>query len=347
MINYLFYYHPPGKSEFKILKLIKDILPTRIDFIRKKEEDIKNLINEKFNEIETFIIDFNKIWSCIPLKKKGNTYTGTSKYLDILDNIFSETPVNYNFLINQALETIRIIKYETPKYNIRNNVDFIYKIIQLNFLILFFKKLNLIGGKSMKENKKAIQINELIPKEINEYWNTLEIYNNSAIKGLFLLGYLIGEIGSKQQSKDLKNKPILNKLNFQGMGTDKLMRLTSNVLEKLRQNDILRYNEDTYTASKLLLDNNISTWKLSIQENVFYVLSGYAFSNYLLRKKSKDYYFNLRKEKIELINKVKAKGNGADDFDDLLTKAKVKADNHQYSEAKNILKQIKINTEKN
>jgi hypothetical protein len=44
----------------------------------------------------------------------------------------------------------------------------------------------------MEENKGSIQINELIPKEINEYWSNIEIYNDNPKKGLFLLGYLIG-----------------------------------------------------------------------------------------------------------------------------------------------------------
>lgn len=347
IINYLFFYHPPGKSEFKILKLIKDIPPTRIDFIRKKEEEISNLLDDDFMGNNTFKIDLGRIWGCIPLKLKDRKYIGTSKYLDALDNVFSGTPVNYNFLINQAIETIKIIKYETPKYNIWEKQDFTYKIIQLNFLILFFKKLNLLGGTFMEENKENIQINDLIPKEINEYWSKIEIYNDNPKKGLFLLGYLIGEIASKQQSKDMKNRPILNKINFQGMGTEKLIRLSSDVLEKLRQNNILEYNNNTFSASHMLIEENISTWKLSNQENVFYILSGYAFSNYLVRKRSKEKYFNERKEIIKLVEKAKNEVQNVEEFEELLNQAKGKADSYKYSEAKNILKQIKINKEEN
>ena len=158
------------------------------------------------------------------------------------------------------------------------------------------------------QNKGNIQINELIPKEIHKYWNNIEIYDDNPKKGLFLLGYLIGEIASKQQSKDMKNRPILNKINFQGMGTEKLIRLSSDVLEKLRQNNILEYNGNTFSASHMLIEKNIAAWKLSNQENVFYILSGYAFSNYLIRKRSKDNYFIELKEKMELIEKTKSEG---------------------------------------
>jgi len=354
IINYLFY--QKNKSEFKVLKLIKDIPPTRIDFIRKIEEDISNLIEDKFDDpFNKFKIDFKKIWGCIPIKKKGNTYIGTSKYLDILDNIFSGTPVNYDFLINQAIETIKIIKYETPKFNIRipkkNDKDykyyFINKIIQLNFLILFFKKLKLLGETFMEKNKGNIQINELIPKEINEYWNNIGIYNDNPKKGLFLLGYLIGEIGSKQKVKEMKNKPILNKINFQGMGTEKLIRLSSDVLEKLRQNSILEYNDNTFSASHMLIEENICTWKLSNQENVFYILSGYAFSNYLIRKRSKDNYYNELKEKMELIKTMKNENQNVEELEELLKSAKEEAENYKYSNARKILNKIKINKEEN
>jgi len=346
IINYLFY--QKNKSEFKVLKLIKDIPPTRIDFIRKTEEDIYNLIEEKFDDpFNKFKIDLNKIWGCIPLKMQDRKYIGTSKYLDILDNIFSGTPVNYNFLINQLMKTIKIIKYETPKYNIWEKQDFTYKIIQLNFLILFFKKLNLAGGKSMEENKQDIQINELIPKEISKYWSNIEIFDDNLKKGLFLLGYLIGEIANNQQSKDMKNKPILNKINFQGMGTEKLIRLSSDVLEKLRQNNILEYNDNTFSASHMLIEENISTWKLSNQENVFYVLSGYAFSNYLVRKRSKEKYFKELNEKMELIDKAKNENQNVEEPKKLLENAKEQADSHKYSEARKILKSIKIKMEGN
>jgi len=200
----------------------------------------------------------------------------------------------------------------------------------------------------MEENKGNIQINELIPKEINEYWSNIEIYDDNSKKGLFLLGYLIGKIANNQQSKkDMRNRPILNKINFQGMGTEKLIRLSSDVLEKLRQNDILRYSEDSYSASHILLEENINNWKLSNQENVFYVLSGYAFSDYLVKQRSKDKYFNELKDKLKLIEKAKSESKDTEDLEKLLETAKKEADSYKYSKARDILKSIKINKEEN
>lgn len=283
IINYLFYHHPKGSSEFKILKLIKDVPPSRLDLIRQIEEDIFNLVYTKYEGNNNFNIYLEKIWYSIPIKKerKGG-YSGVSRYLDLIDDIFSNKNVDYNFLINQFTEVIRIIKFEREGYNIWINEDFNAKILQLNFLLLFFKKLGIIRGSNMSEMSKITinGIEYIFPKEIFEYWKDIEIYEDDCKKALFMLGYLIGEIGYAQSDSGHKKKPILNKINFQGMGKEKIIRLTDDVLEKLRQYDILQYNETTYSTLKLIIDRYIAKWNLSNQENVFYTLSGYAFSNY-------------------------------------------------------------------
>jgi len=281
IINYLFY--QKSKSEFKILKLIKDVPPSRLDFIRRKEEEIINLVNDNYGGNQNLKIDLNRIWGCISIKKgEKGSYSGFSRYLDILDVVFSDKKVDYNFLINQFTEVIRIIKFERKGYNIWTKQNFTNKVLQLNFLLLFFRKLDVLGDLDMNEisNINVEDVESLLPKEILDYWKDLTVYSDDRKRALFLLGYLVGEIGSAQSSTEHKKKPILNKINFQGMGTDKLMMLTNDVLEKLRQYGRLQYNENIYSALKLLMEGNITQWTLSNQENLFYVLSGYAFSNY-------------------------------------------------------------------
>lgn len=298
ILNYLIYHHPPGSNEFKILKLIKDVPPSRLDFIRRIEEDIFNLVHNKYEGNNNFNTYLEKIWYSIPIKKeKKGSYSGVSRYLDLIGDIFSNTNLDYNFLINQFTEVIRIIKFEREGYNIWINEDFNTKILQLNFQLLFFKKLGIMRGSNMSEtNKITISgIEYMFPKEILEYWKDMEIYEDNCKKALFMLGYLIGEIGYVQSDSGHKKKPILNKINFQGMGKEKIIRLIDDVLEKLRQYDILQYNETTYSTLKLIVDRYIAKWNLSNQENVFYTLSGYAFSNYSGIKR----YMNSIKEGIK------------------------------------------------
>jgi len=337
LINYLFY--TKSKSEFKILKLIKDIPPTRLTYIRKIEEDISNLVDKKFDAKKDFKISLNKLWGNIPVKK--NNSHGYSKFLGIVDGIFSNINVNYNFLINQFTEVIKIIKFKNENYNIYHKTDIVNKVIQQNFIILFFKKLGILGGINMSENMNITENEKLLlPKNILDYFTDLKIYIDRQKQALFLIGYLIGEIGSNQsQTSDTKKKPILNKINFQGMDYKKLMRLTNEIFEKLDQYKILSFNENIFSAAKRLLESN-AQWQLSNQENVFYVLSGYAYSNYIGRKRSKDNY-NEKLEKAEKrITEKNEQGKDTAEDKENLVKAKNIAKENKFSEASKILVKI-------
>jgi len=351
IINFLFYYHPGGSSEFKILKLIKDVPPSRLDFIRDKKEDISNLVDKNYGGERDFKIDLEQIWFCVPIKKgEKRSYSGFSRYLDIIDAILSNIIIDYNFLIDQFTEVIRIIKFKRKGYNIWSRQDFINKILQLNFLLLFFKKLNILGGLNMNgiSNANVKGIGDLLPEEILGYWRDMEIYSDECRKVLFLIGYLVGVIGNAQSAKDIKNKPILNKINFQGMGAEKLVRLANDVLEKLRQYDKLQYNENIYTALKLLMDGDIIQWRLSNQENVFYVLSGYAFSNYSGWQRYVNGIEEKMKQKDNEIQEAKISGKNLTEQELLLNEAKklFYGEGKDYKRINEILKNIKkINKE--
>ena len=132
------------------------------------------------------------------------------------------------------------------------------------------------------------------------------------------------------------------------MDAEKLIRLTNDILEKLRQNksvggtSLLEYNESTYSVLKLLMDSNIAKWNLSNQEGVFYTLSGYAFSNYLVRKRSRDNYNDEYDKKYKYVEKAKEDGKNTEEEDSLLKGAQELAQKYKYSEARKILDKIKI-----
>ena len=352
VINYLFYHSPSGSNEFKALKLIKDVPPSRLSFIRRCEEEIMSLVNNNFEDNSQLIIDLNKLWSCIPSKEVRNNqkivekYIGTSRYLELLDSIFSGNAVNVQFLISQISEAIRILKFERDGYNIKLSDNFTLKVLQLNFLLLFFKKLNLIEGLKMASIPKIdiSLIQDMIPEQILDYWDNLEIYEDNQRKALFLLGYMIGEVGISQSSKEIKNKPILNKINFQGMSIEKLIRLSNEIPEKLRQYGKLSYNENINTIFRILFESNIKNWKLSNQENVFYVLSGYSYSNYVSWIRYKKSTEELLLTKSEIIETLKNDQVNTEIYEKLLTEAKslTYGERKDFRKARELLTQISI-----
>ncbi len=270
IINYLFY--RKGKSDFKVLKLIKDVPPSRLNIINNKELEINQLVKENYNDNKTFKVDLRSIYSTIPISNNDVAY---SKFLEILDSVFSDRKIDYSFLTEQFAEVIRIIHFGRIGYNISHKNSLEFKIIQLNFALLFFKKLNLLRGLKMNESKGNIAV----PEEITKFWNDIGTYDDPR-KALFLLGYIVGNVGNKQFTSGHKTKPILNKINFQGMNIQTIIHLTNDIFEKLTQYKILGYNEILFHQYKRLIDTYSSDWPLNNQENVFYILSGYSFSTY-------------------------------------------------------------------
>jgi len=288
-INYLFYYS--SKNEFKVLKLIKDVPETRVTKILRTQNAIRDLVREKYANIAWYYIDFENIWHNFPVKeeKSGEYKEGLNLYFDILDAVFSGKPLRAQLITDAAVETARIIRFKRPGYNVSLNGDnvpperidaeLVHKMMRTNFLLLFLRKLQVILPKNQRMSIMK-KIKHLIPDDIFRFWDDIPAYDDDAKRGLFLLGYLIGEIGNKQYQTNKKSKPILDKINFQGMGLSQVKRLVPDVFEKLKQYDILRFNEGTFSAAKFLIDESLSDWPLSNQDNVFYLLSGYAYSNF-------------------------------------------------------------------
>lgn len=138
-----------------------------------------------------------------------------------------------------------------------------------------------------------------IPADIKKFWENIGIYDNPR-KTLFLLGYLVGNIGNSQYRSGHKTKPILNKINFQGMTIQSILRLTNEVFEKMIQYKILKYNESVFHQYKIMIDTYSQNWSLTNQENVFYILSGYSFATYKA----------ISKGEIDGQNQIKTVNNG-------------------------------------
>jgi CRISPR-associated protein Csh1 len=133
--------------------------------------------------------------------------------------------------------------------------------------------LNILEG----GNKMDVNINKL-PDNIKNYLNELNF--NKKQTSLFLLGTLIGDIGSRQIKYG--NKPVLNKINFQGMGIDRIMILFNEIYEKLIQEKMLNTEKETiYSIAHGIFDREKNNWDLKPHENVYYCLAGYSYKTYV------------------------------------------------------------------
>ena len=127
------------------------------------------------------------------------------------------------------------------------------------------------------------------------------------------------------------------------MGIDKVRRVLNEIPDKLRQCNILQYNEIIHSACHLLMDNYIKKWELSNEENVFYTLSGYAFSDYARWQRYKRGTEEKIKQTENDIQKAEEAGKDMSQQKTQLNEAKKLIAESEYNKTNEILKQIKIN----
>lgn len=285
-IDLLFY--KPSKEAFKIKEYIKDVHLKRVEKIRNSIREVENLGKEIFGEKESWFLGLEDIYYLIPIRK-GKTIE-YKKLLDLYEDIFLGYKIDKRILIKYFVNLARTYIFENfSQYNIKMtkniDIDMSLSILKTNLFLKLLEKLNLIeGGGNMYES-----LEEFLDKDIQEYLSKMHYGEEET--ALFLLGYLIGEIGYEQiKSSDNLNakKPILNKVNFNGISPKNLITLTNEIFEKLDQYRIRGYNEKIFSAMKTLMDKHIKSWQLNDSENVYYILSGYAFNTYKRIKNKKE-----------------------------------------------------------
>ncbi len=137
---------------------------------------------------------------------------------------------------------------------------------QMAAFLVFLARLGLVEVESM-ETVEAGSYTEAIK----------ELGLGSQGAALFLLGVLLARVASEQYKKS-KAKPVLEKVGYQGMPLEKVERFAIELFEKLAEYRRLDANSEVVfaTASELLTKEK-NRWRLSDEENAFYILLGYGY----------------------------------------------------------------------
>ncbi|MBD3184933.1 TIGR02556 family CRISPR-associated protein [Candidatus Poribacteria bacterium] len=272
-LNFLFYQE--NNSEFRILRCVKDVNPIRLRTLTKTTNDIGIIGKKLLRESNSWNIDLGKIYFLTPIRISKGAPKAYKDLLVLYSNILSGGEVSYYSMIRQFTELIRIYKFEKFSiFNINTEGNPLWEmsmaVMECNLFMLYLRKLELLkGGKYMSEvDLKSIGLDD---DRMQEF--VTEMGYDDTRTAMFLMGNLIREIGYRQGGKE----PILEKLNYQGIDARRLLRLTNEIFEKLKQYKVLKYNKSIFSAFKRLLDLYINDWPLDDQENVFYILSGYSY----------------------------------------------------------------------
>lgn len=273
VFNLLFYQR--NKAELKVLKMVKDVPPTRFREIALAFLNVNMASNEAFPAIGSQLaLDLNRMYYLIPLQQ-GQNKQEYQKFLAFIEAVFDSRRISPAFLVKQYLELFKIYAFNKRNFNVNpgdakyGDVELAKAGLKVSYLNCFLKKVGVI------EMTDPIHV-EGLRQEEDQFIKTMGY--NSQQASLFILGYLVAEVANAQYNSNLNSKPVLNKVAYQGMSIRRVVALANEVFDKLRQYKKLNVsNEKVLAVMRQLMDREMGNWSLSDKENVFYLLSGYSY----------------------------------------------------------------------
>jgi CRISPR-associated protein Csh1 len=279
LLNFLFY--QKSQSELRIHALVRDVAPSWISHLMKEAHRLANRARELFGK-DRWHLDLTAIYRLIPLRSgQSEEY---KKLLHIYQSLLARRPLLYNSLIREFITLAAI--YLTGNFKGTSilqpergyeELNLARRLLQANLFLTFLQRVKLLkGGSLMSAAAEKMRGREYLKEEMQLYLQ--EMGYGEPHTALFLLGYLLHQVGRSQRIGGYEHKPVLDKVNYSGMNWPRVIRLSNLLVDQLRQHGIFIYNERIYAAAKELLDAHAASWPLSPEENVFYILSGYAWA---------------------------------------------------------------------
>jgi CRISPR-associated protein Csh1 len=279
-LNFITFITDGGKG-FKIISQIKDVPFFRFNRVI----NVLQHTGEKFNKYlhSKFAFNLNSVYNLIPVRKiKGE---GLNKAFLIIRDILENRKISTSDLLESFSELIQVHYYDRYKFYSKyirkfgkNNFDFAIHFSVFSYFVLFnaLIELGLLEKHNFNnnlENKMSEETKKSFGEKIEEFFETMKY--SQPQKALFYLGRMLNTIAFEQTQKQHLKKPILNKLNFNGMDKNEIIRLHSDLFEKARQYGIVDKVEFDNGKFTSLFD--VNSWKLPPQETLFFILAGYSF----------------------------------------------------------------------
>jgi len=243
--------------------------------------------NNRYGSLRVF--NFQTIYGLIPVRKDKEK---KNKALALAKAILERRPITKDILFEYFCELMQCHYY--GRYTAYKNIQdysnkgsrkpdqyFIWacrdSVFQYLAFIQVLKRLKLIN---MEPN--------LDQKEKSSYREDLELFLTSmeytdAQRAMFFLGRMLNAVTYLQKEK---KKTALEKVDFNGMDLDDIVRLRTALLEKANQyKDIKSVLFHDASFSQFF---DFNSWKMPPQEAVFFLLSGYSYGLVKKEKSASD-----------------------------------------------------------
>jgi len=266
-------YESDGNS-FKIISEIRDVNNKWLEEII----NVFTITGVKFRQYISSINRFNlkTVYGIIPVRKKDKSKINPA--LLLFKDILKQRKIKKERLFFHFKELILCHYYERYRqYNIakQSSFDFAAKDSVIRYQLLFksLQNLKLLDMETNKIKYDKPKSKSQLQDAIEKFFDEMEYTPQQ--KALFYLGRVISQVGEAQYKSKHKSKPILKKINFNGMDADALLRLSNDLAGKA-----IQYTIHNYTDWNLSRFNKIfkkEKWTLKNDENIFYLMAGYTF----------------------------------------------------------------------
>ncbi|MGY5850942.1 TM1802 family CRISPR-associated protein [Salegentibacter sp. F14] len=229
--------------------------------------DFKERLPRNFN--------FNSIFKIIPLRKDKEK---KNKALELFKTILENRKVNKTILYDYFVELILCHYFE--RYGSYTNVQKSPKdyfslavresVFKYHAFFQFLKKLNLIDMEETSLNPTEEKSENKYEQAIQEFFSKMSL--NQEQKAMFYLGRMLNAVEYIQKGK---TKTVIQKVNFNGMDKEDIQRLRISLIEKAKQYNSI--GKVVFTDNEFGKHFNFNDWKMSPQEAVFFLLTGYSF----------------------------------------------------------------------
>lgn len=285
----LVFYRTDGKS-INILDALEDVPPFSLVEIMERF----GVWKDRMRDLVKSGMTLGKVYRIIPVRsnRKGEQLN-IQRVIDVYKALLLRHLLDPRLLFQYAMEAVDLGFYQKQKDVYRNlryypeeQKDFYIRDIIMNYLVLM-QVLQEIGvllkpifRKDVKSLEQTFQ-NVNVQESIQRMESFLQEQGfNAEARGLFYLGALLHRVALAQYSKGHKTKPILKKINFQGMKTRDMQRLLADLTEKLMQ-----YRKMTAFTDALMSMHQVyygpvvagAAATLDELQNVFFLLAGYSY----------------------------------------------------------------------
>ena len=291
--NFLFYSAPKGfdGAVFNILLYIEDILPSRLKrlFLAKEkidqEEIFKNCMvatfNDKGKKDGEMPLEFNFGVLRTFFPKVSNNRTFDKYFLDVVNKIFTNKPVNYDFLLNFIMQKIRddfINGYPTK-------TDTLKAFMLLNYLnelkILKFKE----ETTKMEKSILPKDVGDETKTKIESFFDKFSDFFDSNIKKAIFLEGVLAQSLLNIQYQERKANPFRVKLKGLKLDEKQIRKLLPEIQNKLEEYG-RNYYRDLESIISYYFVSSGNAWDTTNDEISFYFVLGMNLSDLFKKEKN-------------------------------------------------------------